>query len=187
MLDVTATLETLTKAAQVFEDAVTRLVDEACVEDVVKKATEWKGTTGRWRRVGGFNLFLRDGDGVIMNGPRAFQGQPMKNISADDFKAIPHVASIYDKLGEEATPGKDITEVSSGVATATLTSDSGKASIKRGFHLVTAKLYSGSRGRSYNPTDSKTFRFSTKKDEVKSFEDAKAWARMRLREGAGSA
>lgn len=174
--------ELLNKAIGRASEAVAQLVSEAATEPLMKRSTEWKGTTGQWRRVGGFNLFLRDGDGVIMNGPRALQGQSMSNISADDFKAIPHVSKIYESQGSKAVPGDDVTEVSSGVGTATLTHAKGKAVVTKGFGSVTVRLYAGNAGKSYDPAGSKTFPQGEGK-EVVAFESAKAWARTKLRGG----
>jgi hypothetical protein len=140
----------------------------------------FEGQAGHWRRVGGMNLFLREGDGVILNGPQALSGQPMSNITADDFKAIPHVKTIHARKGAKAVPGEDILEVASGTNKTTLTADHGKAVVTKGFGKVAVTLYAQVGSGHYEKVDTKSFA-GKGKDEVTAFENAKAWARTRLR------
>lgn len=180
MSEFAQAVERLAKALEGAEVAVRKFVEVAGTEPLAKRVTEWKGTKGQWRRVGGFNLFLREGDGVIMNGPRALQGQPMKNITPDDFRAIPHVKELYEKQGSKAVPGDDIAEVASGVGKVTLTHDKGKAIVHRGFGAVHVKLYAGKKTGSYEKLDEKSFPAPSKSDTA-AFEQAKGWARGQLR------
>ena len=130
--------------------------------------------------MGGMNLFLREGDGVIMNGPEALSGQPMSNITADDFRAIRHVKEIHAKKGAKAVPGEDIQEVSSGTNKTTLTGEAARAVVTKGFDRVSVIVSAQvSRGR-YEEAERKDFD-TAKVGEVKAFEQAKAWARQRLR------
>lgn len=146
-----------------------------------KAEAVFQGTSGAWRRVGGHNLFLREGDGVIMNGPLALRGQPMSNITADDFRAIPKVKQIHARHGNDAVPGDDIMETSSGVSLTTLDAGYAQALVTKSFNKVIVVVKKKvSEGR-YEVVDEKSF---AGKDELADFENAKAWARKKLRSKA---
>lgn len=169
----------LQKARTTLDAAVDSLLQDTALRKAGGTAT-FNGTRGSWRRVGGMNLFLREGDGVIMNGPEALSGQPMSNITADDFRAIPHVRELKERKGSKAVPGEDIKEVASGTNKTTLTADEARAIVTKGFGSVTVVVSAKvSRGR-YEEAERKDFP-TAKVGEVKAFEQAKAWARTRLR------
>lgn len=173
----------LTKSISKIADTLDRTVESLLVDhSLVKsgKTSTFEGQPGHWRRVGGMNLFLREGDGVILNGPQALSGQPMSNITADDFKAIPHVKKIHERSGAVAVPGDDIAEVASGTNKTTLTAEHGKAVVSKGFGKVAVTLYAQVGSGRYEKVDRKSF-VGKGKDEVTAFESAKAWARKRLR------
>ena len=174
---VYATITTLAKAQAALESSVSQILFTTPLHKAKAEAT-FNGTSGAWRRVGGMNLFLREGDGVIMNGPRALQGQPMSNINSDDFRAISKVKEIYGRYGKNAVPGDDILEVASGTNKTTLTSETAKAIVTKGFGRVAVTLHAQvSKGR-YEKVEDKSFKAT---DELTAFEDAKSWARRRLR------
>lgn len=163
--------------SQTLDAAVMSLMTDTALVKGGSTAT-FDGTEGKWRRIGGMNLFLRDGDGVIMNGPRALQGQPISNITPDDWRAIPHVKRLYARDGAVAVPGDDIEETSSRPFTALLKTEDAKAEVRKGFGKVIVKLsVKAAKGR-YEKVQEKSF---TAKDELTAFENAKAWARRRLR------
>lgn len=143
-----------------------------------KAEAEFEGTKGAWRRVGGMNLFLREGDGVIMNGPLALRGQPMSNITSDDFKAIPKVKALYSKKGKKAIPGEDIQEVASGVSITTLTAEHALAVVTKGFNSVNVTIKRKQSPGRYEVAEEKDFSGGA---EIDMFEQAKAWARQQLR------
>ena len=176
-------LESLQKAATVLDLAVGQLVILASDNDELRKKAEatFNGTSGAWRRVGGMNLFLRQGDGVIMNGPRALQGQPMGNINADDFRAIPHVKEIHASQGSKASPCDDISEKASGTNVTTLLAEDSKAVVTKGFGKISVVLHAQVGKGRYSRVESKDFPATGKKGEVIAFEKAKAWARTKLR------
>lgn len=173
------TIDQISKAVASLDAAVLQLLRDPTLSKAKAKST-FEGQPGNWRRIGGMNLFLREGDGVILNGPQALSGQPISNITADDFRAISYVKTIHAKQGSKAVPGEDITEISSGTNKTTLTADHAKAIVTRGFGKVTATLHAKVSNGRYEKVDSKSF-VGKGKDEVKAFEDAKAWARTRLR------
>ena len=173
----------ITKSINQIAENLDRAVESLLADTTLAKrggTSTFDGQTGQWRRVGGMNLFLREGDGVILNGPQALSGQPMSNITADDFKAIPHVKAIHARKGPKAVPGEDILEVASGTNKTTLTADHGKAVVTKGFGKVAVALYAQVGSGRYEKVDSKSFA-GKGKDEVTAFESAKAWARTRLR------
>ena len=172
-------IDNIAKAADRLDQAVSELILDTSILKAGKTAT-FNGEQGRWRRVGGMNLFLREGDGVILNGPQALSGQPMSAITADDFRAIPHVKRIYEQKGAKAVPGDDILELASGTNKLTMTADHAKAIVTKGFGKVTVTLHAKvSKGR-YEKVDTRSF--PTKgSSEVEAFEQAKSWARLRLR------
>lgn len=174
------TFQSIIKAADALDQSVVDLLRDGTLLKRTGKTSTFDGQTGYWRRVGGMNLFLREGDGVILNGPQALSGQPMSNINADDFRAIPHVKAIHSRQGSKAVPGEDITEVASGTNTTTLTAEHGKAVVTKGFGKVTATIHAQLSPGRYEKVDSKSFS-GKGKDEVTAFESAKAWARTRLR------
>lgn len=175
-------LEAISKACSSLDGAVNSLILAAAdTTQLLKKESSFNGTPGVWRRVGGMNLFLRSGDGVIMNGPQALSGQPMGNINSDDFRAIPHVREIHSRQGASAAPGEDISEKASGTNVTTLVADHAKAVVTKGFGRVSVTLHSKVSNGRYEAGESKDFPFSGKKGEVAVFESAKAWTRKKLR------
>lgn len=177
MSDVTRIHKQLESVSQQLESAVDTLLHSTTLRKA-KAEAEFEGTKGAWRRVGGMNLFLREGDGVIMNGPLALRGQPMSNITSDDFKAIPKVKALYSKKGKKAIPGEDIQEVASGVSTTNMTADNAMAVVTKGFNSVKVTIKRKQSPGRYEVAEEKDF---TGGAEIDLFEQAKAWARQQLR------
>lgn len=177
MHQLDTTLRKLADVSEMLDGAATLLMSDNSLVKSDSTST-FNGTKGKWRRIGGMNLFLREGDGVIMNGPQALQGQPISNITPDDWRAIPHVRRLHEQKGAVATPGDDIMETSSRPFTAELQAEHAKAEVRKGFGKVVVTLWAkASKGR-YVKVEDKTFEA---KDEITAFENAKAWARRRLR------